>query len=27
VVTTSEAESPPGVDTPQDLDAVRRMLG
>ena len=27
VVTTSEAESPPGVDTPRDLDAVRRMLG
>jgi 3-deoxy-manno-octulosonate cytidylyltransferase (CMP-KDO synthetase) len=26
-VTTSDAASPPGVDTPQDLDAVRRMLG
>jgi len=26
-VTTSDVESPPGVDTPQDLDAVRRMLG
>ncbi|MFY9317115.1 MAG: 3-deoxy-manno-octulosonate cytidylyltransferase [Burkholderiales bacterium] len=27
VVSVSEAESPPGVDTPQDLEAVRRMLG
>lgn len=27
VVAVSAAESPPGVDTPQDLDAVRRMLG
>jgi 3-deoxy-manno-octulosonate cytidylyltransferase (CMP-KDO synthetase) len=26
VVTVSAAEAPPGVDTPQDLDAVRRML-
>jgi len=26
-VTTSQAESPPGVDTPQDLEAVRRMFG
>lgn len=25
-VLTSQAESPPGVDTPQDLEAVRRML-
>ena len=27
VVSVSDAESPPGVDTPQDLEAVRRMLG
>ncbi|MGH8764242.1 MAG: 3-deoxy-manno-octulosonate cytidylyltransferase [Burkholderiales bacterium] len=27
VVVVSEAEIPPGVDTPQDLEAVRRMLG
>ena len=27
VVTPSDAASPPGVDTPQDLEAVRRMLG
>jgi 3-deoxy-manno-octulosonate cytidylyltransferase (CMP-KDO synthetase) len=27
VVSVSDTESPPGVDTPQDLDAVRRMLG
>ncbi|MBC7802316.1 MAG: 3-deoxy-manno-octulosonate cytidylyltransferase, partial [Candidatus Parcubacteria bacterium] len=27
VVTISASESPPGVDTPQDLEAVRRMLG
>ncbi len=27
VVATSAAESPPGVDTPQDLEVVRRMLG
>ena len=26
-VAVSTAEIPPGVDTPQDLDAVRRMLG
>jgi len=26
-VSVSDAEVPPGVDTPQDLDAVRRMLG
>jgi len=26
-VTVHEDEVPPGVDTPQDLDAVRRMLG
>ncbi len=26
VVTVSAAEAPPGVDTPRDLDAVRRML-
>jgi 3-deoxy-manno-octulosonate cytidylyltransferase (CMP-KDO synthetase) len=26
-VAVSEAEIPPGVDTPQDLEAVRRMLG
>jgi 3-deoxy-manno-octulosonate cytidylyltransferase (CMP-KDO synthetase) len=26
-VTVSETEIPPGVDTPQDLEAVRRMLG
>jgi len=25
-VAVSEAEIPPGVDTPQDLEAVRRML-
>jgi len=25
-VTVSETEIPPGVDTPQDLDAVRRMI-
>jgi CMP-2-keto-3-deoxyoctulosonic acid synthetase len=25
-VTVSAAAAPPGVDTPQDLDAVRRML-
>jgi 3-deoxy-manno-octulosonate cytidylyltransferase (CMP-KDO synthetase) len=27
VVTVSAAAAPPGVDTPQDLEAVRRMLG
>jgi 3-deoxy-manno-octulosonate cytidylyltransferase (CMP-KDO synthetase) len=27
VVSVSDTESPPGVDTPQDLEAVRRMLG
>jgi len=27
VVSVSPAEAPPGVDTPQDLEAVRRMLG
>jgi 3-deoxy-manno-octulosonate cytidylyltransferase (CMP-KDO synthetase) len=27
VVSVIEADSPPGVDTPQDLEAVRRMLG
>jgi 3-deoxy-manno-octulosonate cytidylyltransferase (CMP-KDO synthetase) len=26
-VVVSKAEIPPGVDTPQDLDAVRKMLG
>jgi 3-deoxy-manno-octulosonate cytidylyltransferase (CMP-KDO synthetase) len=26
-VAVSEEEAPPGVDTPQDLEAVRRMLG
>lgn len=26
-VAISEDEAPPGVDTPQDLDAVRKMLG
>jgi 3-deoxy-manno-octulosonate cytidylyltransferase (CMP-KDO synthetase) len=25
-VTVSKAEIPPGVDTPQDLEAVRRIL-
>jgi 3-deoxy-manno-octulosonate cytidylyltransferase (CMP-KDO synthetase) len=27
VVSVSDTAAPPGVDTPQDLDAVRRMLG
>ena len=27
MVSMSDLESPPGVDTPQDLEAVRRMLG
>ena len=26
VVAVSDAEAPPGVDTPQDLEAVRRMF-